>query len=98
MPPRQSNTSGRSPKVVKKSAGRRSVGGKSRPGDVQAGDPVPMAKARRYRPGTVALREIRRYQNNTDLLLRKLPFARLVRTNPDSHLFACAKIPEQFAN
>jgi histone H3 len=33
----------------------------------------------RYRPGTVALREIRKYQKNTDLLLRKLPFQRLVR-------------------
>jgi len=37
------------------------------------------AKKRRYRPGTVALREIRRYQKSTDLLLRKLPFARVVR-------------------
>jgi hypothetical protein len=36
-------------------------------------------KKRRYRPGTVALREIRRYQKSTDLLLRKLPFARVVR-------------------
>ena len=36
-------------------------------------------KAHRYRPGTVALREIRRYQKSTDLLLRKLPFQRLVR-------------------
>ncbi|KAJ3351771.1 centromeric DNA-binding histone H3-like protein cse4 [Entophlyctis luteolus] len=33
----------------------------------------------RYRPGTVALREIRKYQKSTDLLLRKLPFSRLVR-------------------
>jgi histone H3 len=33
----------------------------------------------RYRPGTVALREIRKYQKSTDLLLRKLPFQRLVR-------------------
>ena len=33
----------------------------------------------RFRPGTVALREIRRYQKTTDLLLRKLPFQRLVR-------------------
>jgi histone H3/H4 len=29
--------------------------------------------------GTVALREIRRYQKSTDLLIRKLPFQRLVR-------------------
>jgi len=33
----------------------------------------------RYRPGTVALREIRRYQKSTELLVRKLPFQRLVR-------------------
>lgn len=29
--------------------------------------------------GTVALREIRRYQKSTELLIRKLPFQRLVR-------------------
>ena len=33
----------------------------------------------RYRLSTVALREIRRYQKSTELLIRKLPFARLVR-------------------
>ena len=33
----------------------------------------------RFRPGTVALREIRRYQKSTELLIRKLPFNRLVR-------------------
>ena len=36
-------------------------------------------KPRRYRPGTVALREIRRYQKSSELLIRKLPFQRLVR-------------------
>lgn len=36
-------------------------------------------KPRRFRPGTVALREIRRYQKSTEMLIRKLPFARLVR-------------------
>ena len=36
-------------------------------------------KPHRYRPGTVALREIHRYQKSTDLLLRKAPFQRLVR-------------------
>ena len=36
-------------------------------------------KKRRFRPGTLALREIRRYQKSTDLLLRKLPFQRLIR-------------------
>ena len=28
----------------------------------------------RFRPGTVALKEIRRYQKSTELLIRKLPF------------------------
>ncbi|KAK9462727.1 histone-fold-containing protein [Lipomyces oligophaga] len=48
---------------------------------VYPGDPLPTGerKSRRYRPGTVALREIRKYQKSTDLLIRKLPFARLVR-------------------
>ena len=36
-------------------------------------------KPHRYRPGTVALREIRRYQKSTNTLIRKLPFQRLVR-------------------
>ena len=36
-------------------------------------------KRHRYRPGTVALREIRRYQKSTELLIRKLPFHRIVR-------------------
>ena len=36
-------------------------------------------KSRRYRPGTVALREIRRYQWSTELLIRRAPFDHLVR-------------------
>lgn len=40
----------------------------------------PLAKKpHRYRPGTVALREIRKYQKSTELLIRKVPFQRLVR-------------------
>ena len=38
-----------------------------------------LKKPHRFRPGTVALREIRKYQKSTELLLRKLPFQRLVR-------------------
>jgi len=46
------------------------------------GDPInPGRGKRRYRPGTLALREIRHYQKTTDLLLRKLPFARVVSRN-----------------
>ena len=39
-------------------------------------------KPHRFRPGTVALREIRRYQKSTELLIRKLPFQRCVATFP----------------
>lgn len=39
----------------------------------------PIKKLRRYRPGTLALREIRRYQSSTKLLISKLAFQRLVR-------------------
>ncbi|KAK2703345.1 hypothetical protein QYM36_018138 [Artemia franciscana] len=51
---------------------------------VGAGAPVYIAAvmeylAARYRPGTVAPREIRHYQKSTELLIRKLSFQRLVR-------------------
>ena len=39
---------------------------------------IAMRKPHRWRPGTVALREIRKFQKNTDLLIRKAPFQRLV--------------------
>lgn len=45
----------------------------------KGGDDDTKRKPHRYRPGTVALREIRKYQKSTDLLIRKLPFQRLVR-------------------
>ena len=61
------------------------VGGKApRPQLAQKAQRAPAVAKRkpsRFRPGIVALREIRRYQrgvNATDLLLRKLPFQRLV--------------------
>lgn len=48
-----------------------------------------MKKPHRYRPGTVALREIRKYQRSTDLLIRKMPFARLVRLSANCCVFGC---------
>ena len=42
-------------------------------------------KSFRWRPGTVALREVRRYQKSTELLLRKAPFQRLVRELAENH-------------
>ncbi|RAL07086.1 putative centromere protein Cse4 [Aspergillus homomorphus CBS 101889] len=50
-----------------------------RKSDVEPGDPHPTGRRRRYKPGTVALKEIRQYQRSFDLLIKKLPFARLVR-------------------
>ena len=40
--------------------------------------PCQRQKRRRFRPGTVALREIRWYQKSTDLLIRRAPFQRVV--------------------
>jgi hypothetical protein len=46
----------------------------------------------RYRPGTVALREIRKYQKSTDLLLAKLPFSRVVSALLSSYqAFRCSR-------
>jgi Core histone H2A/H2B/H3/H4 len=50
-----------------------------RPQQVQFVAAGGVKKPHRYRPGTVALREIRKYQKSTELLIRKLPFQRLVR-------------------
>ena len=56
-------------KTKKKKGKKAQSGGKKLPAS-QQGKPKP----RRYRLGTVALREIRRYQKSTELLIRKLPF------------------------
>ena len=70
---RQKRTSQRKPPV---GAGRSGVlAHKSTPAAVEGG----VKKSHRYRPGTVALHEIRRFQRSTEMLIRKLPFQRLVR-------------------
>lgn len=60
-------------KAPLKAVASKGTAGKHRP------DIGGVKKPHRFRPGTVALREIRRYQKSTDLLIRKLPFQRLVR-------------------
>ena len=69
-----------------KQTARKSTGGKAPRKQLatkaarKSGPPVQeVKKPHRYRPGTVALREIRKYQKSTELLIRKLPFQRLVR-------------------
>lgn len=49
-------------------------------------DPVGARKKRRYHPGTQALREIRQYQKSTGLLMRKLPFSRLIREIAEDYM------------
>lgn len=41
--------------------------------------PTHSKKRHRYRPGVLALREIRRYQASTDMLIPKIPFIRVVK-------------------
>ena len=44
------------------------------------GKRMPIAqRQRKYRPGTVALRQIRQFQRSTALLIAKSPFRRMVR-------------------
>ncbi|XP_077353723.1 uncharacterized protein LOC144002397 [Festucalex cinctus] len=49
------------------------------PGPSGIGQPAAAPRTQRYRPGSKALKEIRKYQKSTNLLLRKAPFSRLVR-------------------
>ncbi|MBS1890141.1 MAG: hypothetical protein JST59_02525 [Actinobacteria bacterium] len=62
-------------KVPRKQLASQKVARKTGPSNIHIG----VKKPHKFRPGTVALREIRRYQRSTDLLIRKLPFQRLVR-------------------
>jgi histone H3 len=69
-------------------------GGKKIPQTIKNGG---VKKPHRFRPGTVALREIKKYQKSTDLLIRKLPFQRVVReiaqdVNSDGLRFQAAAI------
>lgn len=45
----------------------------------KAANTAHIKKKPRYRAGTVALQEIRKYRHSTELLIRKRPFQRLVR-------------------
>lgn len=74
-------------------AARKSTGGKaprkqlaSKAARKSAPSTGGVKKPHRYKPGTVALREIRRYQKSTELLIRKLPFQRLVSREPHTAL------------
>lgn len=46
---------------------------------IKTDDGIVIKKPHRFRPGTVALREIRKFQKSTELLMQKAPFQRLMR-------------------
>ena len=73
------NTGGKAPRRQFQTKPVPTRKGKGRQGTPAAPAPAQPKRRHRYRPGTVALREIRRYQKSTDLLICKLPFERLVR-------------------
>ena len=73
-----------------KQTARKSTGGKAprhqlatkaarKSGHIKPAPTGGVKKPHRYRPGTIALREIRKYQKSTELLIRMQPFQRLVR-------------------
>ena len=64
----------RNPHIAKRFAGKSIPGHIAAEQEKKAG-----AKKRRFRPGTCALRAIKKYQKTTDFCLRKAPFQRLVR-------------------
>ncbi|KAI5147984.1 histone H3 [Enteropsectra breve] len=55
-------------------------GAKAARKSVQPAIKKPVQQKQRFRPGALALKEIRKYQKSTDLLIRKRPFQRLVRS------------------
>jgi histone H3 len=75
-----------------KQTARKSTGGKAprkmlatKAARKSAPAPGGIKKPHRYHPGTVALREIRKYQKSTEFLIRKAPFQRLVREITQAH-------------
>ena len=74
----------RTKQTARKSTGgkapRKSVATKAAKKSIKSGSKaIGVKKPHRFKPGTVALREIRKYQKTAELLMRKLPFQRLVR-------------------
>jgi histone H3 len=71
-----------SKQTVQKSNKASKVAKKAKKTSVKAGG---VKKARKWHPGTVALRQIRKLQKGTELLMRKAPFQRLVRAAANKH-------------
>ena len=78
--PHYENRSGQSSPGVRPFQRPRELGFyRNQPGDPPSRTTQRTVRKRRYRPGMKALRDIRQFQKSTELLIRKLPFARLVK-------------------
>ncbi|GAQ92406.1 histone H3 [Klebsormidium nitens] len=70
---------GEGKQTLEKGGSGKAVVGAKRKSSVAITPPRPEKKPRRYKPGTLALREIRKYQKSTDFLIPKSTFARIVK-------------------
>jgi len=71
---------------TKETARKKSLGSKkTKKAPKTAGGSTGVKRAHRWRPGTVALREIRKIQKGTELLVQKAPFQRLIREIASGH-------------
>ena len=74
---KQTAVKSKAPRALGTKRGKKSAAGASGSSGVK--------KSFRWRPGTVALRQVKKLQKSTELLIAKAPFSRLVREIADSH-------------
>ena len=72
---KQTAVKSKAPRALGTKRGKKSAGGSGSSG---------VKKSFRWRPGTVALRQVKKLQKSTELLIAKAPFSRLVREIADS--------------
>ena len=66
-------------RVKETARAKRGLSSKKSKAPKAAGATTGVKRAHRWHPGTVALREIRKLQKSTELLIQRAPFQRLVR-------------------
>lgn len=71
--------------VKSKAAPKRALGAKKGKKSAGGSGGAGLKKAFRWKPGTVALRQVKRLQKSTELLVARAPFSRLVREIAESH-------------
>jgi len=71
--------------AVKSKATKRPLGSKTGKKSAGSSGSAGVKKSFRWRPGTVALRQVKKLQASTALLIARAPFSRLVREIAESH-------------